>query len=852
MTVINPGVPTEAQVAAALPASLVSSVGVGDDATDNGPLLQAQYNAGKNVLLGPGTFVVQSPVFDTNASQSSPWVIDGEGRGTVLKLGEGLPTVSGFFSTGTFNPGDVTATWAFFANTKESALVTPSTAAAWAATTGFGAGKIVTDGAGHLFSATTGGLSGGGTPSWKTAAGETTADGTVVWTCMGAASAVDVGQALTLRNTAAGALSRKPRIILRNLVLDGGGLNAGFLFGAGASVSIQNCILQNWKFGYSWTGYTDSSEFVNIQGQLPNRLVGPSENSWLCYGITNGDGLKFDDIKMNGRCGHFIGYQSAGVTSHACIGGGFWFRGCQAVEIAGWHAQMNAGANLQLTPALLLNQSVVSLKGCWWQAGNEAGNNFCKVNDESSTSAQASHLTLDGCSPTYRFLTNTDYTRIAGIYIQEASPSFMLVQRNSQAVSYSVSGANAYPDCEFFDSAVPGIATALANPTYPAAKSALSLLAQDFILHQRNGEWKVDAYESLAGVRSYAAQETPTALAVTTAGTLLPTISSITNSGTEWTVTFATAHGLSAAAVIALAGFTPAGYNGTFTVASVVSSTVLTITNATSPGAIEVAGTSCTKSNVVGTLEVGKSYDYTVAVLDDDGKLTKYAADVAYTAVVSQGNQITLTTTAPGGTLVVFRAQGAAGTAVKEPSAYCIIPLKGIKILLLDTGANLNGHAWIKTSVPVPESAFAATTSTTTRMVAPLALSAESVTSESIKKEAVTATQLGPEAVTAAKLAKEAVTAEKIKAGAVTGEKLGAASVETAKIKEEAVTESKLAKAVSEKLLAKARGTIAQVTEVPTTAPALDSYGFTEAQAKQIITSINLIKAALHEMGVTA
>jgi hypothetical protein len=53
-------------------------------------------------------------------------------------------------------------------------------------------------------------------------------------------------------------------------------------------------------------------------------------------------------------------------------------------------------------------------------------------------------------------------------------------------------------------------------------------------------------------------------------------VSSLTISGNTATLTTGSAHGLSVGAVISLAGFTPSGYNGLFTVATVPSTTTLT------------------------------------------------------------------------------------------------------------------------------------------------------------------------------------------------------------------------------------------------------------------------------------
>lgn len=57
------------------------------------------------------------------------------------------------------------------------------------------------------------------------------------------------------------------------------------------------------------------------------------------------------------------------------------------------------------------------------------------------------------------------------------------------------------------------------------------------------------------------------------------------------TITFASAHGLGIGNIINLSGFTPAGWNGTWSVLSVVSTTQVTVQLLTNPGAITVVGT---------------------------------------------------------------------------------------------------------------------------------------------------------------------------------------------------------------------------------------------------------------------
>ena len=70
-----------------------------------------------------------------------------------------------------------------------------------------------------------------------------------------------------------------------------------------------------------------------------------------------------------------------------------------------------------------------------------------------------------------------------------------------------------------------------------------------------------------------------------------PAISGITSTSTGFTVTFASAHGLLAEDTLTLAGFTPSGYNATWTVSAVPSSTTLTVLTTLNPGTSTVQGT---------------------------------------------------------------------------------------------------------------------------------------------------------------------------------------------------------------------------------------------------------------------
>ena len=68
-------------------------------------------------------------------------------------------------------------------------------------------------------------------------------------------------------------------------------------------------------------------------------------------------------------------------------------------------------------------------------------------------------------------------------------------------------------------------------------------------------------------------------------------ISSATSNSTTFTINTTLAHGLSISDSVTIEGASLAGYNGTFTVASVVDTDTITITDAANPGAMGVSGT---------------------------------------------------------------------------------------------------------------------------------------------------------------------------------------------------------------------------------------------------------------------
>lgn len=71
----------------------------------------------------------------------------------------------------------------------------------------------------------------------------------------------------------------------------------------------------------------------------------------------------------------------------------------------------------------------------------------------------------------------------------------------------------------------------------------------------------------------------------------LATTASTSNASNIGTIVFASAHGLTVGQTVTLAGFTPAGYNGTWSVLAILSSTIVNLQLTSNPGLVTIVGT---------------------------------------------------------------------------------------------------------------------------------------------------------------------------------------------------------------------------------------------------------------------
>lgn len=105
-------------------------------------------------------------------------------------------------------------------------------------------------------------------------------------------------------------------------------------------------------------------------------------------------------------------------------------------------------------------------------------------------------------------------------------------------------------------------------------------------------------------------------------------------------------------------------------------------------------------ATATGSLTNGQVYEYVAAIKTQGGAYSALSSAVQATANSRRAVDLTVTNPIPPCTIVVWRKAGA-GVA-SAPDAYVEIGLDAPVTQWLDMGANINGRAWITTSVPVP------------------------------------------------------------------------------------------------------------------------------------------------------
>lgn len=299
-----------------------------------------------------------------------------------------------------------------------------------------------------------------------------------------------------------------PRMVFKNLILDGKGTNTGLCFGNHAPNEIDHCTQRGLKFGLSWTGYCDGNKVSSI---VTHENAGAAEagsisGTWLIYQITNGDRVVVENIE-NGSSKNFGTWRAAQCRAglvKGIVAGKIELNHSSGIVIDSGHTELTEQV---FKPSIVINNSDVTIKGYNWFAGLESERYFIEINDDNAGSAVGSSIKLDGCRSVYYPLTK-DTERAADIYINAINPNSRIVIDNSDATILPLGSTVEYQGSLIIKSAVTAVTTALVNSTYTAFNKAI-IASPRWELYKEGSSWILSS--SVKGITSYARQtSTPT------------------------------------------------------------------------------------------------------------------------------------------------------------------------------------------------------------------------------------------------------------------------------------------------------------------------------------------------------
>lgn len=721
---------------------------VADGVTDDGPAIQACYDAGEQKFYIPAgkTVYIDTAVFFDNDELNEVVEFIGMGPGATLLLGPNLPTTNGFLT-------DLDAGWAFFPNTDRAAL---------------SAGVVNTGSS--LLSATN---------AAKSATGNTRV---------------------------------YPGIVFRGVTIKGNYQNVGVAFCQGDTACFENCSLLGVRWGASGKLYNDGLfRFSNVNafwnpnttvpgvrtdsctttsgsstvsdtsitandagkpvsgaGIPPNAVIGsvsPGSSftirsmtadaitatasatvnltiglPYACLGVqqTFADGVVFDQVKCSGPIKHWWAIHCHSGSMRDCVGGGADFADCFGITISSTRQELQQAITTNApTPVFTLDRSAVTAIGYNCYRGEGDAYPF-EIRDLTGLPKAGSNLVLVNPKPGLALFKNTvDAASAPDIYISSANKPTRVQVIGNAAAAYRSGGTTFGPDAIIIDSADSDVLDATQQSVYG---TPLGALAMDFTLKYQNGSWMVGRGDG-SFVQKMQRQAAPS-------------ITDIDNGFFVGTLDGAQQYAY-ACAVIADDGlFSDATSESTFTTPTAGSTTIAASSNGASVGSstIYVADTSSFDST--GRLQIG-----TDGLGDSENTIVRYTGKTATSftgCTLSGGPAITLATgmavgvpgslrievtvTAPGDGLMVWRK---AGTGVlSAPDAYCVIPMAATTTDLYDTGDHLSGRPWVTSSVPVPNT-VADGAAASAREARQIGLAAPTIAAQSAAGAGATATISG-------------------------------------------------------------------------------------------------------------
>ena len=299
-----------------------------------------------------------------------------------------------------------------------------------------------------------------------------------------------------------------PRMIFRQLVIVGGGRNAGLCFGNEAPNEIDHCNTRGLKYGLSWRGYCDGNKVSNIYIHENNGSAeaGTVAGSWLIYQIDNGDRVCVENISAGAvyESGIWRALTCRGGTIRNVVSGKFVFNNCTSIVAEGGHADLT---QTEAVPTFVVNNSALTLSGFYWNGGQTAKQYFLEINDGESGTGGSS-VKLINCTGVYR-PTTKDTARAADIYITAANANTRLSVENTIPQSRPPTGvAFPYVGNLIVEAKEALVQKALMDATYPAFNRALiGMPCWELRREGTGGEWTVTS--PLGGVTASVFLGTP-------------------------------------------------------------------------------------------------------------------------------------------------------------------------------------------------------------------------------------------------------------------------------------------------------------------------------------------------------
>lgn len=148
---------------------------------------------------------------------------------------------------------------------------------------------------------------------------------------------------------------------------------------------------------------------------------------------------------------------------------------------------------------------------------------------------------------------------------------------------------------------------------------------------------------------------------------VIPPVASLTMSGNIATLTFSSAHTFSTGAAITLAGFTPSGLNGNFTIASIPTATTITVNIGSNPGNSTVQGTALTATTDCAYVDFKAIIDKLVS----SGIAIKTMSEVIDSQTIPQnGSGVTYSSSTPAASSATAPTAGSATTVARSDHSH--------------------------------------------------------------------------------------------------------------------------------------------------------------------------------------